>query len=359
MVNLNLCQTHSFNLQKSYLEKKLKKAITIMDIAKKLNMSVSTVSKALNEDLSISILTRERVKKQADEWNYIPNEAARHFKLSKTFMLGLIIPNMLDQFYVLAINGAENIAAMEKYSVIISQSHEDLENEERIVDLMKRNRVDGVIVAITKATQNMAPFKKLEEIGIPVVFIARSPKDDSFNYIIADNEDGAFKATEFLIKKGHTRIGHLMGPKSLAVSYTRLEGYKNALKKFNLAFDPDLLKVVDLTEASTFQAMDWYMKMKVPPTAIFTFKNYVSLDAIEYLKKNYPTRLNKIDFAGFGNLPLFRYLDHKPVASIDESSYKMGQEGAKLLFQMINQSGTEQIRKVQHLQIKCSLLVHK
>lgn len=337
----------------------MKKGVTIKDIALKLNMSVSTVSKALNNDLSISIPTKERVKQLANTWNYIPNEAARHFKLSKTFTLGLIIPNMLDQFFVLAINGAEKIAALEKYNVIISQSHEDPANEERIVDLMKRNRVDGLIVVITKKTQDMSPFQKLKNIGIPVVFFARPPKDDSFDYVTADNEGGAFKATEYLIKKGHKRVGHLMGPESMAISQKRLLGYKTALEKNKIGFDPDLVKVVDLTEVSTFFAMSQFMKMKSPPTGIFTFKNYISLDAIEYLKKDFPGKLNKMDFSGFGNLPLFRYLDHKPVASIEESSYEMGEEAARLLFRFIKEEDFLTSRPAQHIQIHCKLVVHK
>jgi len=337
----------------------MKKGVTIKDIALKLNMSVSTVSKALNNDLSISILTKERVKQLASDWNYIPNEAARHFKLNKTFTLGLIIPNMLDQFFVLAINGAEKIAAIEKYNVIISQSQEDPGNEERIVDLMKRNRVDGLIVVITKMTHDMSPFLKLKDIGIPVVFFARPPKDDSFDYVIADNEGGAFKATEYLIKKGHKRVGHLMGPESMAVSQKRLQGYKAALQKNKIGFDPDLVKVVDLTEDSTFFAMSQFMKMKSPPTGIFTFKNYISLDAIEFLKNKFPGKLNKIDFAGFGNLPLFRYLDHKPIASIEESSYEMGEEAARLLFQFIKDEDSMNNRASKHIQIHCKLVVHK
>jgi DNA-binding LacI/PurR family transcriptional regulator len=95
----------------------MKKGVTIKDIAKKLNMSVSTVSKALNNDASISALTKERVHQLAKEWNYIPNEAARHFKLNKSFTIGIIIPNLLDQFYVLAINGVEAIAEKENYNV--------------------------------------------------------------------------------------------------------------------------------------------------------------------------------------------------------------------------------------------------
>ena len=337
----------------------MKKGVTIKDIALRLNMSVSTVSKALNNDLSISVPTKDRVRQLANDWNYIPNEAARHFKLSKTFTLGLIIPDMLDQFFVLAINGAEKIAANEKYNVIISQSQEDPANEERIVDLMKRNRVDGLIVVITKKTQDMSPFLNLKSVGIPVVFFARPPKDDSFDYVTADNEGGAFKATEYLINQGHQRIGHLMGPECMAVSQLRLQGYKTALQKNKIGFDPGLVQAVDLTEESTFLAMSQFMKMPSPPTGIFTFKNYISLDAIEYLKKNFPGMVNKIDFAGFGNLPLFRYLDHKPVASIEESSYEMGEEAARLLFQFIKEEDSMTTRAVQHIQIHCKLVVHK
>lgn len=337
----------------------MKKGVTIKDIALKLNMSISTVSKALSNDVSISALTKERVKKLANDWNYIPNEAARHFKLNKTFSLGLIIPNMLDEFYVLAINGAEKIAFMEKYNVIISQSHEDPVTEEKTVDLMKRNRVDGLLVAITKNTQDMSPFHTLENIGIPVVFFARPSKEDSFDYVIADNEGGAFKATEFLIKKGHRRIGHLMGPEPLAVSHLRFQGYKRALKKHKIDFDPALVKVTDLTEESTFLGMSQFMKMKSPPTAIFSFKNYINLDAIEYLKKKFPKKLNKIDFTGFGNLPLFRYLDHKPLASIEENSYQIGLEAAQLLFKNIRLRESEEEKDPQHIKVPCKLVIHQ
>jgi LacI family transcriptional regulator len=336
----------------------MKKGVTLKDIAGKLNMSVSTVSKALSGDLSISVLTRKRVHKLAGEWNYVPNEAARHFKLSKTFTIGLIIPSMLDQFYVLAINGAEKIAEMEKYNVIISQSHEDPANEEKIVDLMKRNRVDGLIVAITKNTNDMSPFQKLEDIGIPVVFFARPPKDDYFNYVTADNEGGAFKATEFLIKKKHKRIGHLMGPVSMQVSQIRFEGYKKALQKHHVPYDASLCKVVDFTPDSTYKAMNLLMKMKSPPTAIFTFKNYISLDGIEYLKKKFPKQLDKIDFAGFGNLPLFQYLDRKPAASIEENSFAMGMEAAQLVFRNIALQESEEKGISHHIKVPCKLVIH-
>ncbi|MEO7309589.1 MAG: LacI family DNA-binding transcriptional regulator [Chitinophagaceae bacterium] len=336
----------------------MKKAVTIKDIALRLSMSVSTVSKALNNDPTISAATRERVKTQAGEWNYIPNEAARHFKLNKTFTIGLIIPSMLDQFYILAINGAEKVAATEKYNVIISQSHEDPVNEEKIVDLMKRNRVDGLLVAITKSTQDMSPFQKLENIGIPVVFFARPPVGSAFDYVIADNEGGAFSATEFLIQSGHRHIAHLMGPESMGVSHVRLRGYKMALEKNGIPFDPELVQSVDLTEASTTAAMAAFMKMKNPPTAFFAFKNYISLDAIEFIKKQYPSELKKIDFTGFGNLPIFQYYDHKPKASVEENSYNIGYEAAQLLFKNIREGELEDKDQFHHLRLPCELVVH-
>ncbi len=336
----------------------MKKGVTIKDIAKRLNMSISTVSKALSNDTSISTLTKERVHKLAQEWNYIPNESARHFKLNKSFTVGLIIPNLLDQFYVLAINGVEAIAEKENYNVILSQSHEEVANEEKITNGMIRNRVDGVIVAITKNTVDMLLFQKLISLGIPVVCIAREPKGPSFNYVSSNNQEGACKATDFLIKKGHRRIAHIMGPQSMQTSQVRLQGYKQSLQKHKMPIDQDLIKVVDFTDTSTVTAMKELMKLPSPPTGIFTFKNYITLDAIEYLKRKHPDRLDKIDFVGFGNLPLLQYLDHKPLASIEESSYEMGEEAARLLFQMINEKNDAE-NETQHIQITCKLVVHK
>ncbi|MGI8581987.1 MAG: LacI family DNA-binding transcriptional regulator, partial [Chitinophagaceae bacterium] len=334
------------------------KGVTLKDIATKLNMSISTISKALSNDSSISILTRERVHKLAQEWNYIPNESARHFKLNKSFTIGLIIPDLLDQFYVLAINGVESIAEKEKYNVILSQSHEDVDKEEKITNVMISNRVDGVIVAITKNTFNMLLFQKLLSVGIPVVCIAREPTDHSFNYVLSDNKNGALKATEFLVKKKHSRIAHIMGPINMQTCQDRFEGYKLALQKHRISFDADLVKTVDFTKEATTKAMKELMKLKSPPTAIFTFKNYITIDAIEFLKTKHPEKLDVIDFVGFGNLPLLQYMDYKPAAVIDENSFEMGIKSAQLLFKIIHEENQESNVTQQNIQIPCKLIVY-
>jgi DNA-binding LacI/PurR family transcriptional regulator len=337
----------------------MEKGKTLKDISKKLNMSISTVSKALNNDASISTLTKGRVQKQAQEWNYIPNESARHFKLNKSFTVGLIIPDLLDQFYVLAVNGIEEIAAKENYNIFLAQSHEDIVKEENIVNIMIRNRVDGLIVAITKNTVDMAFLQKIKLVGVPVMCIVREPQNHSFNYVSVNNKEGAFKATDFLIKKGHFRIAHLMGPKTLRISQVRFEGYKEALQKNNIPLDMKLVKVVDFTKRETEKAMQDLMKLKSPPTAIFTFKNYITLDAIGFLKRRYPDKLDLIDFTDFGNLPLFDYLDHKPIASIEEDFYEVGKQAAQLLFQMINEEKNTQKEDFGKIEIPCKLVIHK
>ena len=202
----------------------------------------------------------------------------------------------------------------------------------------------------------MMLFKKLETIGIPVVFVARAPNDSSFNHVTSDNEGGAYNATEFLIKKGHKRIAHLMGPRSMQISIERLESYKTALLKNNFPVDTALIKEVDFTMHSTNTAMNHLMSLPDPPTAIFAFKTYITLDAIEFLKQNFPKKIGQIDFVGFGNLPLLHYLDHKPIASIEESSFEMGSEAARLLFNIINQQDEEQVPLSKHIKIPCRLI---
>lgn len=328
-------------------------------MAQKLNMSVSTVSKSLNNDHAISAFTKERVKELARRWNYVANESARNFKLNKSFTIGLVIPDLRDPFFVEAINGIEEVAGAENYNIILAQSHENTNKEENIVHVMIRNRVDGLIAAVTKHTIDMALFEKFGTVGIPVVHIVREPGNDCSSYVSVNNVEGAFKATAFLIKKGHRRIAHIMGPQTMPISLARFEGYKQALHRHGIPLDTTLVREVDFTGKETEKAMLGLMKLKSPPTAIFTFKNDITLDAIALLKRAYPARLDRIDFTDFGNLPLFKYLDHKPVASVEEDFHEVGRRAAALLFEMIN--GKEQVCDKDHMSIKipCKLIVNK
>ena len=147
-----------------------------------------------------------------------------------------------------------------------------------------------------------------------------------------------------------------MGPETLQISQLRLEGYKQALRTNNIPFDPQLVKVVDFTKQETERAMHALMEMPCPPTAVFAFKNYITLDAIGFLKKNYPDRLGITNFTDFGNLSLFDYIDQKPVASIQENFFEVGKQAALLLFEMIDSESGD--HKIKNIEIPCELIVH-
>jgi len=149
-----------------------------------------------------------------------------------------------------------------------------------------------------------------------------------------------------------------MGPSFLRTSMQRYEGYKQALKKYHIPCDPTLVEEVDLSPEQTFAAVKKLMKRKDAPTAFFTFKNYISLDVIKILKEKFSSRLAKVEIVGFGNLPLIRYLDFKPIASIDENSFEMGVRAAELIFKHITQNEGREERKVQHLKIPCNLIIN-
>ena len=145
----------------------------------------------------------------------------------------------------------------------------------------------------------------------------------------------------------------------MPISLARFEGYKQALHKNGIPFDPALVKEVDFSGKETEKAMLGLMKLKSPPTAIFTFKNDITLDAIALLKKRYPEKLATIDFTDFGNLPLFKYLDHKPVASVKEDFYEVGRQAAAWLFEMINEKKQEYDRYHKNIKIPCKLIINR
>ncbi len=335
------------------------RGITLKDIAIKLNMSVSTVSKSLNDDPAISAFTKKRVKELADKWNYVANESARHFKLKRTFTIGLIIPNLRDPFFVEAINGIEEIAGAERYNIILTQTHEDVVKEESVAGVMIRNRVDGIIASITKNTTDTAIFEKFRTVGIPVVHIIREPPADYSNYVSLNNIEGAFKATDFLIKRGHTRVACIMGPGTMPIALARFEGYRQAILTRKLPFDPMLVKEVDFSKKETEKAMQNLLKLRPPPTAFFTFKNDITLDAIQFLKKKYPHKLNEIDFTDFGNLSFFKYLEYKPIASVEEDFYEVGRQAAALLLEMVKEKDPERVDENKNIIIPCRLIRNK
>ncbi|NOT51183.1 MAG: LacI family DNA-binding transcriptional regulator [Chitinophagaceae bacterium] len=318
------------------------KPATIKEIAKRLSVSVSTVSRALHDHPSIGVKTKQQVRKIAKELNYEPNQAAISFKQGRTMTLGVILPNLGEEYFSIAINGIEDVATKNSYTVLIGQSHDDVEREEQIADTMRRHRVDGLIVSLAKTTKSFEHFKQLEKFKIPVVFFDRVPDQLDGAYTVSCNlENSSIDLVDWLVSKGHKQIGFIKGPDTLIHSKQRLNGYHEGLKKNNLKGEASLVVSTDLSRKKTEDAMQKLLALKNPPTAIIAFNDYVALDAIRY-SRSQGLKINKdISFVSYANLPVTNYLDEPPIASVEQFPYQQAERATDILLRLIHSKGLD------------------
>jgi DNA-binding LacI/PurR family transcriptional regulator len=333
---------------------------TIKEIAKQLKVSVSTVSRALHDHPGIGLRTRMRVQQLAKDLNYEPNQSAIFFKQQKTFAIGVVLPNLKEEFFSEAISGIEDVATLNKYNVLIGQSQDDPEKEKRIITTFKNYRVDGIIVSLGKYTRNYDHFTALKKYNIPVVFFDRVPHLPDFNKVSSNMNSGTREAIEFLIGKGHRRIGIINGPEEMESSRERTRTYQQSLTKKRLKIDLSLVVSTDLTPESTHAAMKDLLSQKPRPTAILAINDYVALDAMQYARKA-RLKINKdICFVSYANLSITSYLETPPLASVEQYPFQQGSKAATILMDLLQKpSPAGQPETFQNIVINGQLVIHK
>lgn len=335
----------------------MKEIATIKEIAKQLNISPSSVSRALHDHPSIGLRTKMRVQKLAQELNYEPNKIAIFFKQRKTYTIGVILPNLKEEFFSNAISGIEDVAVKNKYNVFIGQSHDDTEREKQIVRAMKDQHVDGIIVSLAKCTKNYDHFTDLKKYNIPLVFFDRVPASSDVNKVYYDMIEGTKEALEFLISKGHRRIGVVNGPDEMKSSKERTEAYKQVMIKKRIKIDMSLVVSTDLTTESTKAALEQLLSVKPKPTAILAINDYVALDAMQHAKK-LKLKINKdICFVSYANLPITSFLLNPPMASVEQHAYLQGSKAAEILMNILN-NPKEENGNYRDIKINGELIIH-
>lgn len=313
----------------------LSKPATLKEIAKKLNISVSTVSRALHDHVSIGLTTRQKVKRVAAEMNYEPNQTAVFFQKGKTFTIGVILPELSEAFFSTATSAIEETAYQKNYTVLLAQSHDNAQKEIELVEKMKNHRVDGLLVSLAKNTCSFEHFERLKKYDIPVVFFDRIPPLPNIHSVACNMETGTIEAVNYLLKKGHRAIGMINGPKTLFASGERKEGYIKAIQKNRLKFDASLIVNCDLTEKDTERCLTELLANKRKVTAIVTFNDYIALFAIKQTRSiNMPANEN-LEFVSYANLPLINYMEHVPVASVEQFPYLQGQKATDILLELL------------------------
>jgi len=330
--------------------------ITIVDIAQKLNLSKSTVSRVLTGHPSVSEKTRKAVLELADQLDYQRNMLSISLLNKKSNTIGIIVPEFISSYFPQVIMGAQEVAAREGYNVIIGHSNETYETEVANTKLMLANQVDGLLVSITKETRNFDHLKVFERKGIPIVFFNRVCEDMDVPKVVVDDYEGAFRAVEHLIKRKKKRIAHLAGPDTLSISVKRLRGYRDALKKYNIPIDEELIIPYDLTIAKVKIYVNHLLRLDNPPDAIFAINDPTAIEALQIVKKKGLQVPRDIAIVGFSN-DIISGLIEPALTTVSQPVKEMGSTAAQLLVDQINRDISEWKSIIRVL--KTELIVRK
>ena len=308
---------------------------TLKDIAKALGLSTSTVSRALRDRYEISEETKKVVMDYANKINYRANPIARSLKERRSYSIGIIVSEIANNFFSQVINGIESIAYDKGYHVIISQSHESFKLEKLNVEHLASRSIDGLLISISSETKDISYLKELYAKGLPVVFFDRVPDDFETHKVIANNSQGAFDATEHLIKSGKKVIAHLTNAESLSNTKERLEGYKQALAAYDIPFRPELVKFCP-HGGMHIEELETAVKELLPlkPEGIFIANDRLTTGYINAIKNTNPELAHQIEIAGFTNSNLVN-LFSPSLTSVKQPAFEMGQVAISLLIEMI------------------------
>lgn len=308
---------------------------TIHDIAEKLKITASTVSRALNDHPRISDATKKLVKKAARDLNYQPNNIAAALRHGKSYIIGVIVPTADRSFFASVVRGIEEIANKINYKVIICQSYDIFEKEVLTIDALLSARVDGIIASIGKNTDSFEHYQRIINKGTPLVLFDRTTDQLEVSQIIIDDYRGSYKVVEHLIQQGCRRIAHFTSPKKISIYKERLRGYSDALKDYGIPFDENLVVASNLQLEDGRKSMETLLKLKKIPDAVFSSSDYGAMGAMQVLKENKISIPQEVALAGFSNEPFTSFTD-PPLTTVDQFSISMGNITAKLFFEQLH-----------------------
>ncbi len=312
----------------------MSKPATIKDIAKQLNISLSTVSRAMRNAPDVNADTRKAVMALSEELRYHPNKLALSLKQKQTHNIGVIVPN-LDYVLSTMVKGIDEVALEAGYTVMVCQSNEsfgrEIVNTRRLLDSL----VDGIIISVSSETKVFDHFRKIQEKQMPMVVFDRVTPHLNAPGVRIDNIDGGFQATIHLIEQGYRRIAILAGPKNLGISNSRLEGYINALKKYKIKLDPDLVIHCDFNQDYAYLATKELLAMKKRPDAIFTISDRMAIGAMLAIKEKGLNMPHDIGLVGFNNEPITNLVTPK-ISSVDQPAFELGKIAAKLFIERVH-----------------------
>lgn len=323
--------------------------VTIKDIAKRLRISVSTVSRALRGSTEINATTRKLVMEVAEEMKYSPNPVALSLKEKKTRVIGVIVQEIANNYCSSTIAGIEDWACKMGYNVLISQSHESFDTEAANMRLLASRRVDGVLITLSNETKTFDHVREVMEKGIPVVMFDRVSDEVNTHKVVVDDYQGALDATRHLIEQGHKKIAHFTISKHLGITQNRLNGYLDALRGENIRPNKNWIVFCDFNEIAISHMIRKLVKDKNSPTAIFCSVERLSILCLKVLKEMNIRIPEEIALAGFSDNPLGKYLN-PALTTVTQPTFSIGQKATELLIDLIEDEVQPVAYKIIQLQ---------
>ncbi|QXP55713.1 LacI family DNA-binding transcriptional regulator [Cellulophaga sp. HaHa_2_95] len=312
------------------------KHITIKDVAKKLNVSISTVSRAFNDKYDIKEETKNLILKTAKELGYKPNPIARKLSQQRSFNIGIVVPEFNTNFFPEVMLGAQKVLLDEGYQVLVMQSNSSWEIERKNVETLVDNMVDGLIISLTSEIKNNEYYKSLIASKIPIVFFNRTVEEIAASKVLFDDYKWALFATEHLIVQGYTDIVHLTGTVNLTLTKNRLRGFEDAFRKHKMPVGKIISCGFTMEDGERI-AQEMIDKNQIP-RAIFAANDSCAIGAMTIFKKNGVTIPNDIAIVGFTESSLAKHT-HPSLTSVEQPTNDIGQTTAKLLLDQINNKG--------------------
>lgn len=308
--------------------------ITIYDIAKRLNISATTVSRSLNNKEGVGITTRELVKRTAMEMNYTANNIASSLRKQSTKTIGVVVSRINRPFISAMISGMEEIANDEKYFILISQTIDSFEKEKEILQSFISQKVDGIIISLAMETTTYDHIFQANKAGIPIVIADRISPELKFDKVAIDNYQSSYNATKHLIKKGHREIAYFSGSTNQYIYKERKEGFLKALNDSNILFDDTLLFEGVLTAEEGRENMKAILNRNTKPTAVFGTNDTSIVEAMIYAIKEGVKIPSDIAFVGFNDDPISQIVSPL-LTTISVPAKEIGRKSAELLLKRV------------------------
>jgi DNA-binding LacI/PurR family transcriptional regulator len=311
------------------------KSNSLTEVAKKAGVSIATVSRVVNNNVNVNPETRAKVEHAIKSLKYKPNRVAKRLrnKNASSNLLGVLIPDIQNPFYVEVLRGIEDVAYSQKYALIMCNFSQDEKKEQMYLDILQSESIDGLIAA--PASEHDQKVVNLVKSGLPIVCVDRGLVDVDVDVVVVENRNGAFNAVDHLAKKGYKRIAYISGLSQIPSSRQREQGYIEALQANNLPVDKALMKYGDSRHQSSMKLCAELLDLPNPPDAIFTGNNLITLGALETIHMRGLSIPSQVAIVGFDDMYWANSLN-PPLTAVRQPAYEIGKRAAELLINRIN-----------------------